>query len=688
MYHFRAVILAVAFFTIGINAIAQSKPGDSKSIKLLFVGDIMGHGPQVKSAYDASTKSYNYNPCFEYVKPIIEKADLAIGNLEVTLPGKPPYRGYPMFRSPDALGKAVKNAGFDVIVTSNNHSNDGGINGINHTIDVLRDLNIHQTGTFKNEKDYKVLYPLIVYKNGFKLAFLNYTYDTNGLPTPKPAVVNLIDEELIQKDIKAAQELQPDGIIVVMHWGLEYQLNESPVQKDLSQKIFKWGADLVIGAHPHVVQPIKESFEPQADGSLKKQVTVYSMGNFISNQQKKNTDGGIMFEIELHKKANENQITLGEHSFIPVWRYVERKNGKVTYRALPISAVEDAEENPLKLSVSDRNKMTAFAKTTRLHLAKFDSQERKLKWSEIEEKKEKAAPATGMNRSKINQRFLPFKYALGKKMGNTNIAMKGNAPRVVPYYLSTPIYRNKVEPIKKALAAALPDTIKPKKKIQKVYSYQPKNNPSENTPKSGEPKSAQKPKAVFDPNKVPKKRPKGYGFVPKTPVPKNTQVDTSGKKYMIQFQASKNLYPKDKYNYLGNVQIEATPTGWYRYYTGSVNSVAEAKVVLAKCKAAGFNDAFITKKKFIQSLDNENTAKGDSPLSRVVYKVQFQSTQNYYNISPKLFADVLVLEENGWFRYYTGNASSIADANKFLQLVQSKGFKDAFVVTFENGKPK
>ena len=187
---------------------------------------------------------------------------------------------------------------------------------------------------------------------------------------------------------------------------------------------------------------------------------------------------------------------------------------------------------------------------------------------------------------------------------------------------------------------------------------------------------------------MPENRPKGSNFEPKMPKPKNTPPDTTGAKYMVQFQASKNLYAKEKYSYLGNIEIEATPTGWYRYYTGSVHTVEQAKMVLAKCKAAGFKDAFITKKKYIFNINEEISEKGDAPASNLVYKIQFQSTQNYYNIDPKLFTDVLVLEINGWFRYYTGNASSIADANKFLTLVQSKGFKDAFVVTFENGKPK
>ena len=123
---------------------------------------------------------------------------------------------------------------------------------------TLKNFQFYQTGTFKNNEERELYYPLIVYKNGFKLAFLNYTYGTNGLSTKPPTVVNLIDTTLIKNDLNIAKQLNPDAIIVIMHWGLEYKPNESSKQRMLSKKIFDWGADLVVGSHPHVVQPIKK----------------------------------------------------------------------------------------------------------------------------------------------------------------------------------------------------------------------------------------------------------------------------------------------------------------------------------------------------------------------------------------------------------------------------------------------
>src|SRR5690606_14556216 len=138
---------------------------------------IMGHDSQIASAFDAATKTYDYASCLAYMKPYIESADIAFGNLEVTLAG-PPYKGYPQFSSPDALAVALKEVGFDVLVTANNHSVDRGRQGIERTIRVLDSLGIPHTGTFPDEVSRLNEYPLILIKNGFTLALLNYTYGT------------------------------------------------------------------------------------------------------------------------------------------------------------------------------------------------------------------------------------------------------------------------------------------------------------------------------------------------------------------------------------------------------------------------------------------------------------------------------------------------------------------------------
>ncbi len=375
-YYFFSCLFFIHFVSL-THAQEQVSPDSISRLNLLFVGDIMGHGPQIKSAEIGKDNNYDYLPCFKYVRPIIEEADLAIGNLELTLPGKPPYQGYPQFRSPDELAYALRLSGFDMMVTSNNHSNDAGALGVINTISTLKGYGFYQTGTFKNKEEKELFYPLIVYKNGFKLAFLNYTYGTNGLSTKEPTFVNLIDTTLIKKDLELAQQLKPDAIIVIMHWGLEYKLLESSDQKMLSNKIIDWGADLIVGSHPHVVQPIKQQSVLQKDSTLKKVVVAYSLGNFISNQTKPNTDGGIMFETELVKNLKTGKVTLGKNHYIPVWRYIHKDSKrKSTYHIIPVSAFEADESNFLEMTEKDKKAMKNFALKTRNHLNKYDSFER------------------------------------------------------------------------------------------------------------------------------------------------------------------------------------------------------------------------------------------------------------------------------------------------------------------------
>lgn len=382
----RLPLLFIPFFLFffGKKLSAQTHPDSISKINLLFVGDVMGHDPQIESAQIVKNKSYNYEPCFQYIKPIIDQANLAIANLEVTLPGKPPYRGYPQFRSPNELVLGLRLAGFDVLATANNHSNDAGKKGVINTISTIKDYGFYQTGTFKNQKDRELYYPLIIYKNDFKIAFLNYTYGTNGIKTRPPVIVNYIDEKLIEKDMKLARQLKPDAIIVITHWGKEYKYVENEKQRKLAKKIFNWGADLIIGMHPHVVQPIREMEILQQDSSIKKAIVTYSLGNFISGQTTPNTEGGFMFEVTLEKDKKTNKVTLGDHHYIPVWRYVyQDSKKKSTYFVLPISAFENGNGRHIGMNKENQKALQAFIKKTRKHLKNSDSSERIITLKEL-----------------------------------------------------------------------------------------------------------------------------------------------------------------------------------------------------------------------------------------------------------------------------------------------------------------
>ena len=240
------------------NSTQQEEQKDT-SISMAVVGDIMCHGPNYKDAYNASTKTYDFSTFFPQIKSYISNADIAVGNLETTFAGgNKAYSGYPTFNSPPQLAKDIQDLGIDVLTTSNNHSMDSGYNGLINTIDTLDNLGISHTGTFKSEEDKNKI--LIKDVNGVKIAFLSYTYGTNGISISKGKeyCINLINKDLIKKQLESAKAQNPDVICVSMHWGIEYKLQPNTEQKDLADYLFENGADIILGSHPHVLEPMEK----------------------------------------------------------------------------------------------------------------------------------------------------------------------------------------------------------------------------------------------------------------------------------------------------------------------------------------------------------------------------------------------------------------------------------------------
>ncbi|MBN1790780.1 MAG: CapA family protein [Bacteroidales bacterium] len=334
---------------------------DTSRLSLVFAGDIMGHDEQITGAWDDSLRDYNYEPTFRYVRPFIEQADIAIGNLEVTLAGKP-YKGYPQFSSPDALALAARDAGFDVFIQANNHALDRGQAGFRRTLLMLDSLDIIHTGTFSDSSERQLQYPLILEKKGIRIAILNYTYGTNGITIPRPFIINRIDTFQIRQDLNKAGLANPDFVIVTIHWGEEYQRFENRTQQNLAGFMLKHGADAIVGSHPHVIQPVKSY--PGTDSSINHMV-VYSLGNFVSNQRAQYKDGGILVELKLLKTSGGTRIE--DFSFLPSW--VQRIDfaGKSTFHVIPVSFYEN-NTALFRLSDHDRYKIALFAEDTRKHL--------------------------------------------------------------------------------------------------------------------------------------------------------------------------------------------------------------------------------------------------------------------------------------------------------------------------------
>ena len=264
------------------------------TVNLTFVGDAMQHAPQITAAQQADG-TYDYSPCFQYLEDDIRWADLAVVNLECPLGGKP-FTGYPCFSAPESYAQQLRQVGFDLFLTANNHCLDRRDKGLVRTCHTLDSLNIPHIGTYRNQQERDQRIPYIVNVKGMKIAFLDYTYGTNGIPIQGDVIVDFIDQQLIADDIALARERGAHAICVNLHWGIEYQLKPVASQRTLADWLVSQGVDLIIGGHPHVVEPMEVRYSKEFDKNV---LLVYSLGNFISNQSDIDTRGGAMVKVSL-----------------------------------------------------------------------------------------------------------------------------------------------------------------------------------------------------------------------------------------------------------------------------------------------------------------------------------------------------------------------------------------------------
>ncbi|MDD3488675.1 MAG: CapA family protein [Paludibacter sp.] len=330
---------------------------EKDNIVLVFSGDIMGHSPQFKAAYNPKTGKYNYDACFQYVKPYIEEADFAVTNLEVSLAGVP-YSGYPNFSSPDALLDGLKSAGYNVILTANNHVVDRGKAGLERTIKTIKSRDLRHAGSYMNKQQRDSIYPIILEKHNFRIALLNCTYGTNGISVISPNLVNMIDTLEIMSDIKRCEELESNFIIMTIHWGNEYELQASDAQKELAVFLVRSGVDMIVGSHPHVVQNME-----YIQNGIRNVPVYYSLGNSISNQRKPHTNGGIMLRAEI------NPITKSvKTSYMPVFVHKGVLNGKFQFYLVP-SIDYIKQPDAFKLAPTDSAAIMFFDTETRKRLS-------------------------------------------------------------------------------------------------------------------------------------------------------------------------------------------------------------------------------------------------------------------------------------------------------------------------------
>lgn len=300
---------------------------------LAVCGDAMSHMPQTRDAYDSQAGAYDYKPMIRFAKPWIEQADYAVVNLETTFAGGSDYSGFPAFNTPDALGDALKDAGFDLVSTANNHCLDRGYDGMVRTLDVLDNLGLAHVGTYRSAEERAAQNGVHVADvGGIKVAFLSYTYGTNGIPLSKshPDTVNILhtdymseaqvlDTARIADDLAAAEALSPDLIAVIVHWGVEYQTTQNEHQEEIADFLFDHGADVILGSHPHVLQPMETRTLTDRDGTTHTGFVCWSLGNFISSQNDEYTDTTVVLNLELTKNPNTGATDVTKVGYVPLY---------------------------------------------------------------------------------------------------------------------------------------------------------------------------------------------------------------------------------------------------------------------------------------------------------------------------------------------------------------------------------
>ncbi|AEF25002.1 CapA family protein [Streptococcus parauberis] len=287
----------------------ESQSKVTKTARIVANGDILIHDGLYMSA-ETSNGHYDFNPYFEFVKGHIKSADLAIGDFEGTISPDYPLAGYPLFNAPKEIASAIKSTGYDVVDLAHNHILDSGLAGAINTKDTFKKLGIDSIGIYSKNRSKEDF--LIKKVNGIKIAILGYSYGYNGMDanltkSEYEKHMSDFDEKKIKADIQEAEK-KADITIVMPQDGVEYQLHPTDKQKELYQNMVNWGADLVFGGHPHVVEPaqvIKKGNE--------KKFIIYSMGNFISNQRLETVDDiwterGLLMDVTINKKGNKTTI--------------------------------------------------------------------------------------------------------------------------------------------------------------------------------------------------------------------------------------------------------------------------------------------------------------------------------------------------------------------------------------------
>lgn len=325
------------------------------------LGDTLCHNTQYWDAYNKQTGIYDFSYVYDDIRSYTEASDITISSLETTFAGEDRgYSNYPTFNTPDSLATALKGIGIDIISTAGNHALDYGYSGLCRSIDVLNNAGLSHLGTYKSAEEQEQI--LIKDVKGVKIAFINYTYGTNGIPVPsgKEYCVNLIDKELIKRQITQAKEAKVDMIVACMHWGTEYRTTANSEQKELADFLFKNGVDVIIGNHPHVLEPMEKRTVSLDDGTIKDCFVVYALGNFTADQREEITRDSAILNLTITKNS-DGKISIDKVNYVPIYMYknknISTKKFKILDIEKTISEYESGQDTSIGSSVYNNLKI-------------------------------------------------------------------------------------------------------------------------------------------------------------------------------------------------------------------------------------------------------------------------------------------------------------------------------------------
>lgn len=343
-----------------------------EEVRIRAVGDIMVHDDELTSAKQADG-SYDFTSFFGPVADSLGDADYTMGNLETTIgaPGKSGYSGYPYFHTPPSLLTALKGTGIDMLTTSNNHCLDRYFDGLVETLDSLDAAGFDHTGTFRSKSEYQTAYVKEI--NGIRIGVVAYTYGTNGMEEKSDADgvewgIMYLQNANFEKSAQRLREAGAEVLIAVPHWGKEYKRAPEDATVTYARRMAEAGFDVIVGSHPHMVQPIEWMETTQADGSVKRTLVAYSLGNFVSAQRDQYKDTGIILDFTLRKELSTGAISVENVGYVPVWVWRYEGDGKNEYRLLPCGAAMDSV--PEGMSDSDKRRLSeAWSETLELMTA-------------------------------------------------------------------------------------------------------------------------------------------------------------------------------------------------------------------------------------------------------------------------------------------------------------------------------